>query len=104
MRRPTPAPDSPLSHSLLPYVGRLGSEHRHVGRIGSEVQLSASFQKNSPSGYSSKKVGLRPGSFVRERGSGLTCYRSMADRITWTTRPTRSKVPAMRSNYVIGSA
>jgi len=50
-------------HSLLPYVGRLGSEPRLVGRIGSGVRDSASLEKNisASSVLWQQKVGLQCG-------------------------------------------
>ena len=51
--------------SLLPYVDRLGSGRCLVGRIGSGVRVSASFQKNSPPGsvLRHQKTELRPSKF-----------------------------------------
>jgi len=52
--RPTPPPrQTPLGHNppcLLPFVGLLGSGPRLVGRIGSVVRVSVSFQQKYPPG------------------------------------------------------
>ena len=45
-----PPDKHPLDHNppcLLLFVGRLGSEHRLVGRIASEIRVSVSFQQNT---------------------------------------------------------
>ena len=47
--RTKPPRSQPLS--LLPYVGRLGSEPRLVSRIGSGVRVSASFRKKIPARF-----------------------------------------------------
>jgi len=59
------------------YLGRLGSGPRLVGRIGSAVRVSASFQKNShreccPTDYGGTNRGYDLGGFV---GGFLTSYR-----------------------------
>ena len=46
----TPHPLGHTPSSLLPYLGRLESGPRLVGRIGSGVRVSASLQKNFPQG------------------------------------------------------
>jgi len=43
---PGQTPSRSYSFCLLPFVGRFGSGHRLVGRIGSEVRVSVSFQQN----------------------------------------------------------
>jgi len=45
-----PPDKHPLDHNppcLLLFVGRLGSEHRLVGRIASGIRVSVSFQQNT---------------------------------------------------------
>ena len=48
--RPKLPRQTPLSHNspcLLPFVGRLGSRPRLMGRIGSGVRVSVSFQQHT---------------------------------------------------------
>jgi len=52
--RPKPPGQMPLGHNppcLLAFVGRLRSGPRLVGRIGSVVRVSVSFQQKIPAGF-----------------------------------------------------
>jgi len=75
--RPKLPGQTPLGHNLpcfLPFVGRLGSGPRLVGRISSGVRVSVSFQQKIPAGffptmsYVSRKRSYDQGGCVRGGG------------------------------------
>jgi len=75
--RPKPLGQTPLGHNppcFLPFVCRLGSGPRLVGRIGSVVRVSVNFQQKYPLGsvLGSRKRGYDQGACVRW---GLTSLR-----------------------------
>ena len=85
-----PPDKHPLDHNppcLLLFVGRLGSEHRLVGRIASEIRVSVSFQQNTRRvlSYSSRKRGYDQGGSVRGEGNLLSSLAYNVEPVTNTS-------------------